>query len=371
MTLGHARDVVSFRAFQSFNMHLSRVLRSNKRAIFENYTRVSKNYLLYIQDIASYYFHSSNRFLTSLLNSGIAVRRLQNTREYKKAVGTYPDYLQPTSFTEKMQYRKLFDHNPLFPVFCDKLAVRDYVKRVSPELRLPELIWYGNEPGDIPFHTLQPPYVIKPSNSSGHFHKVASAADVDEPAIIQLCHSWLSSPHYARRKSEWGYLQAKGRILVEEFMKGSKKTAYPPDYKFFILGGRAKFISYCSGRSEEYSVTYFEPDWTRMPLCSVRKSGPVPTLREVPRPKHLQDMIRFAERLADGIDQLRVDLYDIDGDVVFGELTVYQRSGYWVPCREGVPVTPFPPRDIDNELGGEWNLPNISRPLQIYRGLLG
>ena len=324
-----------------------------------------------IYDAQNYYRNLDDGVLVNFLNLGIAIRRLQNTIEYKNAVGRFPNYLQPASFTEKMQFRKLFDRNPLFPVFCDKLAVRDYVARLCPGLKLPKLYWRGGDPANIPFDDLSPPYIIKPTHSSGQIYSVSAHEDVDKWAIIERCRSWLSGPHYAKRKSQWGHLQVRGQILVEEFLKGSENTPFPPDYKLFIPAGRVKFISYCAGRSEEFSVTYFDRDWTRLPLCSIRKSGPVPTLCEVPRPKHLEDMISFAERLADGIDQLRVDLYEIGDDVVFGELTTYQRSGYRVPCREGALVEPFPPRDLDDELGREWQLPDIPFPLQVYRGLLG
>ena len=101
-----------------------------------------------------------------VLNAALYVRHFRNTSKYYRTYGRLPNYVAPVLFSEKIQWRKLFDRNPLFPMFCDKLAARDYVRDKAPSLRLPEIFWTGSDPAAIPKKQLPDRYVVKPNHRS-------------------------------------------------------------------------------------------------------------------------------------------------------------------------------------------------------------
>ena len=101
--------------------------------------------------------------------------------------------MHPVRYTEKMQWRKLFDLNPLYSILCDKVAVRDFVtERIGPEVLIP-LLWVGDDPDAIPFDTLEPPYIIKSNHGTGHTIVVQSRASLDERAVRETARSWLGN----------------------------------------------------------------------------------------------------------------------------------------------------------------------------------
>ena len=109
-----------------------------------------------------------------------AIRRIYHS--YHARHGFYPSLIFPVRYTEKIQWRKLFDLNPFYPVLCDKLAVRDIVnERVGPEFLVP-LLWTGNNPHAIPFEALPAPYIMKSTHGTGHTIIVADRAAQNEPS---------------------------------------------------------------------------------------------------------------------------------------------------------------------------------------------
>ena len=320
----------------------------------------------------SFYFKIDNNFLTYILNMIVAFGYYENTERYEKQNGRFPNYLSPVSFTEKMQHRKIFDHNPLFLIFCDKIAVRDYVKQRCPEILLPELYWTGDDPEAIPFKKLRPPYIIKPNNRSGRLYRVLSSADVDEQEITKLCREWLSAPPHGKYKAEWAYQKIPNQLLIEEYINVHDKSHNMIDIKFYIFNNKVELIDYSPELLDKYTKTFYDRDWRRLPFAKVGKNGEfTPTLPFAPTPSRLKEMITFAKLLADDIDHLRVDFYYIEDKIYCGELTPYHRAGVGFICREDACCNPFPPTDIDEEYGEAWELPSIGWPTKISRALWG
>ena len=119
--------------------------------------------------------------------------------------GRKPRLLRPRRFTEKMQWRRLFDLNPVYAVISDKLAVRDFIaERVGAHVLAP-LLWVGDDPVAAPFGTLDPPYVIKSTHASGHVLTVRQKQEIDADAAVAKFKDWLGTC-YGTAMDEPGYV---------------------------------------------------------------------------------------------------------------------------------------------------------------------
>lgn len=322
--------------------------------------------------IVPHYFRREDGFLLSLLNLLIAMRWLRNSVRYYLTFGRFPNYLNPTAMSEKMQFRKLFDRNPAWTILNDKLAAREYAAVRAPKLLLPKLLWSGEDPDAIPFEALPPPYVVKPNNRSRAIMFVRRPEDVDRNRMLSQCRSWLDGKPHGEWSGQWAYGQIPGRILIEELLPGSSPSAPPPNYKIFVFDGRVRFIYFSVGRYAEGGQMrgLYTSDWEKVPVDKWRIKGRVRLEGDAPKPANLDLMIDAAERIGAGLDHVRVDLYNIDGRIYLGEITPYAHSGYVAMVPKGIDLGRFPPRDLDDEFGALWTLPDVPLATRLRRGLL-
>lgn len=311
-------------------------------------------------------------FSHRLANFLIALRYVRNTSRYVRSAGYAPNYVDPVCFSEKMQHRKLFDRNRLFNVLCDKLEARAYAEKADCGLKFPKLYWSGDDPDAIPFDDLPGPYIIKSNHGSGRQHVVRDERRVDQTQIRALCRQWLSRS-FGRSRGEWGYRDIRRRIYVEELLPAPAGQLFPDDYKFVTIGGGIAWIEHVHDRGQAHNKTYFDRSWNRIKFR--RWQGvPDPLRRPIegaPRPATLDRMIGIAERLAEGIDELRVDLYEVGGDVYFGEFTIYEESGMGIAYPEDEAFANFPSRDLDRELGAKWLIRPVSVSEKLACALFG
>ena len=319
------------------------------------------------------YWRGGDRLPDALFNTLIALRWNHNTRVFARDLGYMPNYAAPRSFGEKMQWRKLFDRNSLFPLLSDKLAVRDYVRARAPGLVFPKIYWSGGNPEAIPFDDLQLPFVIKPNNRSNRIILVREKSDLDRKAILRAARKWMRSRSHGWRYGEWAYSRIPRRILVEEFLSIEGELAPPPDYKFFVFHGVVEFILFSQGRHSDGDRRrgLYTRDWQPVPVDRLSGIGLVTLQGGAPRPGRLADLIAAAEAIAADLDHLRVDLYLVGDKIYFGESTVYAYSGRvtWSPKNSN--TDPSPSRFVGENFGARWTLPSLSRHEQLKRGLLG
>jgi hypothetical protein len=165
---------------------------------------------------------------------------------------------------------------------------------------------------------------------------------LDWAVLRSLCRGWLGlrfNPHL-----EWAYSQVPPRLIAEELLGAN--GSIPLDYKFFVFHGRVRLIQVDLDRFGSHVRTAYSPAWDRIPVVYSFPSGP-----EIERPGSLPEMISIAERLGHETDFVRVDLYEIGGRIVFGEMTNYPAAGN----------LKFEPSSFDYELGSWWSLPNRYR----------
>jgi hypothetical protein len=260
-------------------------------------------------------------------------------RIHKERHGVFPKIIKPETFSEKVLRRKLFDRRKLLTQFADKYRVREYVEnRLGSEI-LPKHYFVTTNPSDILFDELPNKFVVKPSHGSGWVSVVADKSKLNKADLIKTCISWLNQSFYKVNR-EWVYKNIEPRIIIEEFIDdGSEGT--PNDYKLFVFHGKVEIIEVIVGRYTEYRLNFYDRFWNQLDVenLSYKKTD-----ESVKRPKHLDEMIRAAEILGEGIDFIRADFYDTEEKIYFGEITNTPGCGW--EC--------FNPREFDRYLGGLW-----------------
>ncbi len=251
----------------------------------------------------------------------LSIRRVR--ADYRRVTGRAPALLRPRRFTEKMQWRKLFELDPTFAILSDKLAARDFVAaRIGPG-RQANLLWQGNDPDAIPFDQLVPPYVLKSTHAAGQTIIVRDTAALDIAAARMAARGWLAYCH-GTATTEPAYVHVPRRLIVERLVQRLDGTP-PPERKVYVFAGRAIFI-----RTNTYDANglplfgdLHSRDWTRLPVAWWSPVHPVPP----PRPTRLTDIISISEQIGAGMSHCRVDIYDCGDTLTVGEVTLYSQSG--------------------------------------------
>jgi len=258
---------------------------------------------------------------------------------YFRTFGRLPDLKHPKTFNEKIAWRKLYQHDPRFRVFSDKIAVKAEVARLIGKQYVIETLWSGDTPEAIPFEDLAAPYVVKVNHSTGGSLFIRSSQDVKREMIVTSMREQLR-PSHARRLREWGYLGIPRRVLIERMVETPDGTL-PEDYKFFVYHGRAHFIQYDCDRPR-LKLNFYDRDWNLLPgkLRYPRTSDPVA------RPGNLDQMVEIAETIGAQFDFVRVDLYSPPQGILFGEVTFYPNAG----------LEAFTPEEWDMKFGEPWRL---------------
>ncbi|MCX5481616.1 ATP-grasp fold amidoligase family protein [Kaistia geumhonensis] len=261
---------------------------------------------------------------------------------YRDHCGREPSILSPRRFTEKLQWRKLFDLDPHFAVFCDKYESHRYVaERLGPGMQA-EVYFVGDDPEAVPLESLPRPFVLKSTHACEHVAVVKSGDVIDGLALRAKMRDWLAVNH-GSKMMEPGYENVRRRLIVESFLGDPDGEPFQ-ERKIFCFDGKARFIESVavSGPQRLRQTQFHDVDWTRLYWKTLREPFPGVMLR----PSRLDDMIATAERLAAGFDFLRIDLYDGGDRFWVGEVTPYSWSG----------LVNFTPDEADYVLGAAWHL---------------
>lgn len=268
---------------------------------------------------------------------------------FKKRMGYNLDLNNPRTFNEKLQWMKLYDHNPLYTTLVDKYEVKQYVAdKLGSQYIIPTLgVWECVD--DIDFNSLPNQYVLKCTHDSGGLVICKDKSKLNVTRAKRVLRKGLKRNFYYMG-FEWPYKNVKPRIIAEEYMEDSK-TKELRDYKFFCFDGEVKALFIATERQkegEDVKFDFFDADFNHLPFRQGHENAPV--LPE--KPLRFEDMKVLAAKLSKGIPQVRVDFYEVDGRVFFGEMTFFHHGGW----------TPFDPQEWDKKWG-EW----IILPRQIYK----
>lgn len=270
--------------------------------------------------------------------------RLIIAHRMRRALSYRPNLTAPRTYNEKVAWRILNDRNPLIALTTDKLAARTYVlAKVGPDILVPVLGVYRRA-AEIPWDTLPDQFVLKASHGCEMNIVVRDKTTVNEARVRRQADDWLRHSFY-EESWEWGYREIPRRLYVEELLIGENGDV-PYDYKFIVFHGRVAMIRVHLNRFSDHRVNFYDPELRLLP---VRQA--YPTDDSFRPPAQVAEMVRIAERLAEDFDYARVDLYLVDGQVRFGEITHY----------DGNATQDFQPAEFDAELGDLWRPPVLGR----------
>jgi hypothetical protein len=240
------------------------------------------------------------------------------------------DLVDPRRFTEWVQWRKLFDHDPRQPALQDKLAVKRHVAELlGPDWVIPTL-WHGSV---LPERPLWPvPFVVKARHGCNQ-NRFVRSDDADWPAIRRAGARWMRQ-RYGFWLDEWLYRDIPRGLLVEPFV--GEDGQLPVDWKVYVFAGRPVAVQVHRNREAAHSWALFTPDWMRL-AAPDGLPDPAP-------PESLPRMLAAAALLGEGFDFIRADFYEVGGAPKFGEISFYPGSG----------LDPFRPDAIDLWLGELW-----------------
>lgn len=251
----------------------------------------------------------------------------------------------PQSFNEKLQWLKLNDRRPEYTMMVDKYAVKEYVEGIIGEEHIIPTLGVWNRFDDIDFNSLPNQFVLKCTHDSGGLIIVKDKSNLDIAKARKKINHCLKHNYYWGLR-EWPYKDMKPRIIAEQFMVDESGTDLK-DYKFFCFNGEMKFFKIDFDRYTDHHANYYDPTGEIMPFGEAQYP-PTPK-KQLVIPKELPQMIALSEKLSRGIPFLRVDFYNINGMIFFGELTFFPASG----------IGKFTPEEWDNTLGSWLDLSKV------------
>lgn len=271
---------------------------------------------------------------------GLIPTKIWLSYRFKRRAGYKMDWKNPKTFNQKLQWLKVYDRNPLYTTMVDKYEAKKYVADIiGEEYIIPTLgVWDRFE--DIDFDQLPDQFVLKCTHDSGGLVIVRDKSRFDKEKARKKFKMALNRNPYTVDR-EWPYKNVKPRIIAEQYMEDPTSKDLK-DYKIFCFNGVAKAMFIATDRANETEETkfdFFDMEFQHLDFTNGHPNADVPPQK----PASLTKMRELAEQLSVGIPQVRVDFYEVNGAVYFGELTFSHWSG----------MKPFEPKEWDYKLG-EW-----------------
>lgn len=230
----------------------------------------------------------------------------------------------PQRFTEKLQWLKLYDHNPKYPALVDKYEVKSYIAQLIGEGYLIPTLGVWNNTDEIDWEGLPDRFVLKSTNGGGGTGVVIckNKSTLNIQQANSTLEKSMKSNLYTRLR-EWPYKDIPPRIIAEEYMEDENGELR--DYKFYCFNGEPKVMLIASDRFSAHNFNYYDMDFNQLPIHSAVGGK---SEMEFKRPALFEEMIDLSRKLCRGFAHVRVDLYSVNNRIYFGELTLYDSSGY-------------------------------------------
>lgn len=250
----------------------------------------------------------------------------------------------PETYNEKLNWLKVYDRRPIYTTMVDKLAAKEYVKSIIGEKYIIPTFGVWERGEDIDWDILPNQFVLKTTHGAGNSGVVICKDKValDKEKTIKKLNKSLATDVYSRSRA-FPYKNIKRQIIAEQYIES--RNGDLPDYKFFAFDGDVKALFVATERaSGDVKFDFFDADFKHLDIVQIHPmSGKV-----FEKPQCFQEMLEVARKLSKGYPHIRVDLYDVDGSVYFGELTLYHHSG----------IVPFHPESWDHVFGSWLTLPD-------------
>lgn len=267
--------------------------------------------------------------------------------KFKRNLGRWPDLKNPKTFNEKLCWLKLHHRDPIMSVMVDKAAAKKYVADIiGDDYIIPTHgLWERVE--DIDFNSLPRQFVMKGTHDSGRVIVCADKDNLDIRKARDEMQESLDRDFYAITR-EWPYKNVPHRIIAEKYIQQTDGGL--TDYKFFCFNGHVDCVMVCLDRHlGDTKFYFFDKDWNFMRLN--KRGIAAPEGFTLPKPDGMDKMFEIASVLSQGQPFVRVDLYNVDGRIYFGELTFYPDGG----------VDPNILRSTDERWGALLNINNLKK----------
>ncbi|MDF2802080.1 MAG: glycosyltransferase [Anaerocolumna sp.] len=251
--------------------------------------------------------------------------------------------IKPEDFNEKLQWLKLHDRNPLYTKLVDKYEVRKYIAATIGKEYLIPLLGVYDSFDEIDFDKLPNEFVLKCTHDSGGLVICKDKATFNIQQAKEKINRCLGRNFFYLYR-EWPYKNVRPRIICEKYMVDESSIELK-DYKFLCFNGKVKCSFVCLNRNSStgLNVDFYDLDWKPMPFERHYPNSGI----TINKPRSYHEMVEFAERLSKDISFVRVDFYEVNGQLYFGELTFYPGSGF----------EEFTPESYDKLLGSWVKLP--------------
>ena len=244
----------------------------------------------------------------------------------------------PKTYNEKLNWLKLHDKNPIYTRIVDKFEAKEYVKDIIGDQYIIPTLGVWDNFDDIDFDELPQQFVLKCTHDSEGLVIVKDKDKLDKEMAKNKIESALKQNFFYIGR-EWPYKNVKPRIIAEKYMEDHIDGELR-DYKFFCFDGEPKAMFVASDRaSDNVKFDYFDLNFNHLDIKQKYPHAEQP-LR---KPVTFEKMIELSKVLSKGFPHVRVDFYEVDGQLYFGELTFYHFSGFM----------PFEPNKWD-KIFGDW-----------------
>ena len=272
------------------------------------------------------WFYKSYRFLRyDLISDEIYLKK-----KFPKSQGYDLNLENPKSLNEKMQWLKINDRREISIQLADKYGVRDFIEKHFGADYLVPLLYHTKNVNSIrPQNLPEEPFIIKVNHDSGNYQIVRNKADIDW-AKLRIDIRWWLATNYFYHDREWQYKQIRPRVIIEKLLL-NREGKIPNDYKLHCINGKVAFIYVSVDREGSNKRNIYDRNWK--PLAFTFASKPKQEKgnirgQEIEPPPSYKQMITFAEKIAQLYTYIRVDFYDVDGKLYFGEITHHHGGGF-------------------------------------------
>lgn len=287
-----------------------------------NYIKNPKRIIIYLMNIGCFRFLSDKTFIKM---------------KFKLVMGRSLNLDKPITFNEKIQWLKLYDHKEEYTTMVDKEKVKEYVSNIIGEQYIIKTYGVYDSFDEIDFDKLPNKFVIKCTHDSGGIVICSDKNSLDKIEAKKKINKFLSRKYYYVHR-EWPYKNIKPRIIIEKYMEDSNLKELR-DYKFFCFNGNVEFFKIDFDRYVQHGANYFDKNLNLMKFGEV--VCPPNFEKKLDIPKNIYKMIEYAEKLSKNIPFARIDFYDVNDHVYFGEITLYPAAGFGK----------FDPEEWDYKLG--------------------
>lgn len=264
-------------------------------------------------------------------------------KSYSKAFKKDINWEHPKDLIEKIIWMQFSTDTSLWSELADKYKVRSYIKKVCPECNLPELYGKYENVEEIDFKALPKQFVIKTNNGCGSVIIVRDKSKINIRKINKTLNKWLKLD-YGYINAQSHYLRIPKSIIIEEFLSDKEDSTSLKDYKFWCFNGIPETCLVVSERNiskHQYKLSQYDINWNNISY-NIKKS--FRSSENIEKPKNYETMLEYCKKITCNIPCVRLDLYNINGKIYFGELTFTSGFGYYTV-------------DFYNYLGSKFELP--------------